>query len=64
MTGPVRLADVLNTVFGAGATTAAEARAWLRAGGWQRVDDWLASGNPVTPKDTGSVTREDEQHDD
>ena len=47
MTAPIRrpvpLADVLNTVFGADVTTAAEARAWLRAGGWERLDSWIAS---------------------
>ena len=42
MTGPVALTDVLNALFVLGLVDAEQARAWLRAGGWQQLDAWIA----------------------
>ena len=40
MTVPVAF---INTVFNAGVTTRAEARAWLTDGGWPQFEAWLAA---------------------
>lgn len=46
--GPVPLAAALNTALGLRLADAAEARAWLAAGGWEVLDTWIAShrGDP------------------
>lgn len=41
--GPVPLAVALNAALGLGLADAAEARTWLRDGGWARLEDWIAS---------------------
>jgi len=40
---PSSLAAVLNAAFGLSLATAAEARAWLADGGWERFDAWLSA---------------------